>query len=321
MRPGVLDVITALDQRGVLQSICSKNDREPALKVLERLGIRDYFLYPMINWNPKSGNLQSIARLLNIDVNTFGFIDDSAFERSEVAAALPQVRVYSEAEIDTLPVRPELDLLCTKESAGRRQMYQVEEKRRNTQDDYTKQGGAPLEFLRSCQLCLRIFVPQDEDALRRGYELLTRTNQLNLSARKYTLQEFEDRLCVPGLYTYAVSCWDRFGDYGQIAFLQGKYRDKDFVVDEFAMSCRVAEKCVENAIIHWLKDNHKTDGGALLFQGVQTLKNQLLKNSLLKANLKDLSQTGEIALQLRFDEEPSHWDIVSIAIEIEGARE
>ena len=86
--PHVLELLRYFDERGVLLSIASKNDEPSAWRRLEELGIANYFLYPQINWMPKSENIKVIAEQLNIGLDTFAFIDDNPFELEEVSRAL-----------------------------------------------------------------------------------------------------------------------------------------------------------------------------------------------------------------------------------------
>ena len=79
--------IKELDQRGILHSVASKNNPDEALDALNRFGLSEYFLAPQIGWGPKSAGVTEIARRLNINKNTFVFIDDQAFERAEVSSA------------------------------------------------------------------------------------------------------------------------------------------------------------------------------------------------------------------------------------------
>lgn len=76
LRPQAAAVIRELDARGILNTVCSKNDEALAGQALEKFGLWDYFLYPKINWKPKSGNLAEIAKLLNIGIDSFAFVDD-----------------------------------------------------------------------------------------------------------------------------------------------------------------------------------------------------------------------------------------------------
>ena len=84
LKPGVVDVIKALDSRGILQSVVSKNNAADGLQALEAFGISEYFLYPQISWGPKSEGIRSIARKLNIGMDTFLFVDDSQFELEQM---------------------------------------------------------------------------------------------------------------------------------------------------------------------------------------------------------------------------------------------
>ena len=90
----MIDLIQRLDERGILQTIVSKNHYDTTWPKIEQLGLADYFLYPAIHWGPMSRSVQQIAGELNINVDTFAVIDDSPFERLEISNALPQVRVY-----------------------------------------------------------------------------------------------------------------------------------------------------------------------------------------------------------------------------------
>ena len=84
LREPVVDVIKEIDRRGILQSVASKNNQEDVLNALRHFGIEEYFLYPQINWEPKSQSVTRIAKRLNIGLDSIVFIDDQAFEREEV---------------------------------------------------------------------------------------------------------------------------------------------------------------------------------------------------------------------------------------------
>src|SRR5205823_3850109 len=92
LRDQAVATILALDNRGVLQSIASKNDHDEGGRALQHFGLSHFFLHPAIGWQPKSAGIRSIARRLNISTDSFAFIDDSAFERAEVTTHLPEVR-------------------------------------------------------------------------------------------------------------------------------------------------------------------------------------------------------------------------------------
>ena len=288
LRENVSDTVKALDERGIIQSVASKNDHAPAWEVVQKLGLADYFLYPQINWNAKSGSVETIARCLNIGVDTFALIDDSAFEREQVRSALPQVRTYDAEEIASLIDRPEFDVSVTAESKNRRLMYKAEEKR----SELKAAGGAdPTEFLKKCNIKLKIFTPESEDEILRCYELVVRTNQLNMSGKKYTRDEFDAVLKKPGHTNFAFYCEDDFGSYGIVGFGQYKAESSDLVFTEFAMSCRVAGKYVESALFAELLSRENCAEGR--FTVNKTKKNTLLRKTLEDIGFKTASETEE----------------------------
>lgn len=249
LRKGVVDVMRALDERGILQTVASKNDPEQALPLLAEYGLQDFFLHPAVNWGAKSSNLGNIAKRLNIGLDTIALIDDSAFERAEVEAALPMVRTYAETELERLLTLPEFDVPVTEMSARRRLSYRTESMREAARegfpDDYS-------EFLRSCEMRMRVFVPREPEHVQRCHELVQRSNQLNLSSRRYTADEFAALLGTPGVVSLAIDCEDRFGSYGIVGFVTVDERAATPIVTNFVLSCRVAQKRVEHALFRWL---------------------------------------------------------------------
>ena len=275
LKPGILDVIQELDSRGIIQSVASKNDHAAAMAVLERLGVAEYFLYPQIHWNPKSGSVEQIAKSLNIGIDALALIDDTAFERSQVTSVRPQVRTYDVTEIAGLLALPEFDVPVTAESRSRREMYRAEEKR-NTLMQAEQTDIA--DFIRKCNLRMHLFDPNTGEEKLRCYELIVRTNQLNMSGKKYTPEEFQEILARPNHKNFAFSCADDFGEYGIVGFGQYRVEDNTLVFTEFAMSCRVAGKFVESALFsHLLQAEHCESG---IFQVIKTRKNVLLRNTL-----------------------------------------
>lgn len=275
LKPGVRETLEALDKRGILLSVASKNDRELAMPVLEKLGIAEYFLYPQIHWDAKSGSIGQIAKSLNIGIDALAFVDDTAFERSQVASVWPQVRIYDAGELAALPGLAEFDVPVTEESRSRRAMYRAEEKRNTLM---AAQHTDIADFIRRCNLKLHIFTPGSQEETLRCYELVVRTNQLNMSGVKYTPGEFEAVLARPGHKNFAFSCADDFGEYGIVGFGQYRVEGDTLVFTEFAMSCRVAGKFVESALFSHLLRSEGCTGGTFAVQ--KTKKNILLRNTL-----------------------------------------
>ena len=240
--------IKALDERGVLHSVVSKNNPDDALDALKRFGLSEYFLAPQIGWGPKSAGMTEIARRLNINKNTFVFIDDQAFERAEVSSAHPDIRVLDEGRIGGLTAMPELDIPVTEEARNRRQMYKVEKMRESA---FHEADSSFLDFLGSCEITLTISSLAEANIVR-VFELSQRTNQLNYAGRASTRKDVEDLLhgAAPGKEGLVLSCADKFGDYGIIGFAIVDV--ERFHVENFFMSCRVQHKKVDHAFFAWL---------------------------------------------------------------------
>lgn len=305
LRNGVLDTIQELDRRGIIQSIASKNDMEMAWPVVEGLGISEYFLYPQIHWNAKSGSMENIARDLNIGIDTLALIDDSKYEREQVHSVWKQVRVYDVSELPELLNKNEFSVMVTEESKKRRIMYRAEEKRnqlKNSGNDDT------IAFLKKCNLQLEIFEPKSDTEITRCYELVVRTNQLNMSGKKYTREEFLDALQRPQHHNFAFSCRDDFGEYGIVGFGQYHVEKQTLVFTEFAMSCRVAGKFVESALFAQLLETE--DCGQGVFHVLKTKKNSLLRRTLTDIGFS-IKDENDKEISYRFDAELKERNLVS----------
>lgn len=310
LRPGVAETIRVLDERGIIQSIASKNQYEDAWKMVNQLGICEYFLYPQINWDMKSNSLKTIANKLNINLDTFAFIDDSLFEREQVLRELPQVRVYDHQTLGNLLLDlPEFQGSITEESKMRRKMYQSEEIRTSA---LKEQGGDIIEFLKDCKIKAELFVPCKPEEIERCYELIVRTNQLNMTGNKYTKEEYDRLREDKNRKTLAFRCKDKYGEYGITGFLQYQIKNGDLVFEEFTMSCRVSNKYIESAIFKTLlKENNCKEG---IFPVNKTNKNYLLRNTLKAINCPIISETNKIEIH-RINMDLKHWDIAEVRIE------
>ena len=303
-------IIRELDRRGILQSIASKNDMQPALAALEGFGLKDFFLYPQISWNPKSTAIQRIAELLDIGLDTFVLVDDQAFERAEVNERLSSVRVLAETEIPNLLRNPWFDLPVTSEGVNRRSMYQAEQKRKSTFDASTTDY---VEFLRRCDLTIQVS-PLSQAVMERAHELSQRTNQLNVSGRRYTREELmEVQANNAGRAGYVFSCRDRFGDYGIIAMCM--VNKDNAQIESFMMSCRVQRKHVEDAIFSWLASKLATDG----FDSMSVQYKKTSRNDASVRMLEELgfdfqsSESQEEGIFIRSTQEPfAKDDIVKV---------
>jgi FkbH-like protein len=294
LRPEAVDLIHHLDERGIIQTVVSKNNHEEAIAVLRKFGLDEFFLYPAINWGQKSANLQQIAKRLNINIDTFALIDDSPFERSEVETGLPMVRVYAEDSLAELLNRPELDVPATEASRLRRKSYLTEMQREMAMEE---SGADYLEFLRSCRLKLRVFTPASDEEIARCLELIQRSNQLNLSSRRYSREQFDALLTNDNVFSVALECEDKFGIYGIVGFASIDLSGNVPVAKDFVLSCRVAQKRVEHAFYGWLGSFVKQGGATQLHvELTKTTRNLPLVQVFQEMPFKTISAEGDLAI-------------------------
>lgn len=239
LNEAAVGLLRELDARGVVNSIASRNDPEPALAALRRFGLEEYFVFPQIGWGPKSDGLRALAREMNIGLESIAFVDDREEVRGEVRANVPEVRVFAADEIPVLGARREFNPPVSAESAGRRLRYREEMVRRGAAKAF---AGDPEAFLAASGLEFEL-LSVEGDRVMRCRELVQRTNQLNLTGRRYDEKSFAALLSEAECR--AVRVWDRYGDYGIVGFTALKGTR----LVECCFSCRVAEKGVEERVL------------------------------------------------------------------------
>ncbi len=247
--PGIAELLEALDGRGILLSIASKNDHAMAWEKLEEFGVAKYFLHPRINWNPKSESIREIAQTLNLGLDSFVFIDDNPFERDEVRAAASEVNCLDASDMHGLLDDPRFQGSSTEEARNRRRYYQAAVAREQAQ---TAMAGDYARFLASCGILLEVDEYQPAD-FERIAELLQRTNQLNFSGRRYIREDVHRLIGDPLSSKLVLRCRDNYGSYGIVGFSIVSSSDGEVTVEDFMLSCRVQAKHIEHAFFSRLR--------------------------------------------------------------------
>jgi FkbH-like protein len=302
-KPDLVQLLRSLDQRGILLSIASKNDHESTWPKLVELGIADLFLYPQINWSPKSENIKRIAQLLSLGLDTFAFADDNPFELAEVAAAIPEITCIQASEIAAISGNPRFQGSTSGEAAMRRKLYQGAILR---EEDEKRFGSDYIGFLKTCGIRLAIdpYAPADFD---RCAELVQRTNQLNFSGRKYSRQDLLDIIDDPNKRKYVLRCSDNYGTYGAVGFSIVLFDGDTMRVEDFVLSCRVQGKFIEQAFFaHLAAGNHAT---RLWVNYTETTKNKPARNVL--DTIGFFAAAGGKGVELR-DTASLHCDFITI---------
>lgn len=246
LKPGIKDIIIELDNRGILQSIASKNNKLEALNKLKAFGIDEYFLKPQISWEPKSQSIFQIAKELNIGIDTFLFIDDQPFEREEVKSMHPEIKVLDADKFNSVLKMPELNFTVSKDAKRRRKLYLDEDKRKESQNNFE---GDYFDFLKKCNLHMTI-EHLHNDNLERVHELTQRTNQMNFSGNRYDKHTLENIIQNQDLDSFVLKVKDKFGEYGIVGF--GLVNNTIPALTDLMFSCRIQSKRVEHAFLSYI---------------------------------------------------------------------
>ncbi|MGC5346840.1 HAD-IIIC family phosphatase [Streptomyces sp. DT24] len=271
---GMRELIVELDSRGILQSVCSRNDHDLAWSRLEELGLAEYFVLPEIGWGRKSDAVARISERLNFAHRTIAFIDDQPAERAEVAFRLPDVRCYPAEEAASLAGRPEFSpAVSTVDSRRRREMYRAGFRR---EAERTRFEGPDEEFLRSLELEMRIGRATHEE-LSRVEELTLRTSQMNATGVHYPDRVLRELMADPGHEVLVVTLTDRFGPHGAVGVLLLEKRPEVWHLKLLATSCRVVSFGAGATILSWLVDQAARAGTHLLADFRGTDRNRMME--------------------------------------------
>lgn len=254
-----VDMVRELVDRGIMCSICSKNDFETAKAKLVELGIWELFVFPHIDWSPKGAAVRSIIERMGLRAQNTVFLDDNHLNLEEVKFFCPEIACV-DASGTTEGTRDDLGaMLALKPLAGkndrkhsRLQQYKVME----TKETEQQQGGlSNEEFLRQSEIKVRV-VTDIDDKMDRVLELLNRTNQLNFTkVRANTETEraaLDELLNVSGMHAGLIEVRDRYGDYGVVGFFCVRTKFSGTTVHHFAFSCRTLNMGVEQWVWDYL---------------------------------------------------------------------
>ena len=290
IRPGVVEVVKALDQRGILHSIASRNDHDKAMEKLAEFGLEDYFLYPHITWGPKSVSVNNIAKSLNIGADALAFIDDDPFERDEVAAGVPGVLCIDAVDSTGLLGRPELQpRFVSEDTRRRRAMY-----RADIQREQAAEGMAPDAFLRSLEMVFTISEASERD-LARVEELAVRTNQLNSTGITFSFSELQAFRQSPDHLLLVAGLEDRYGSYGKIGIALIEKTDETWLLRLLLMSCRVMSRGVGKVLLSHILQQARAADKRVRADFVRTPRNRAMYLTFKLAGFKEVERVGDVA--------------------------
>lgn len=295
-------VIAGMQKQGVLLGIVSKNNEKDAMDIISshpQMVLRpEDFVAMKINWRPKPENIAEIARELNLGLDSFVFWDDSPAERTLVKASLPQVTVPD------FPDRPEElteamvriyrqyfeQAAVTSEDRQKTRQYAENAKR----SALKTQALDFASYLR--QLAMEISRESPEANSERLTQLVNKTNQFNLTTKRYEPSAMQRLLQDAGKRVYLYRVKDCFGDNGIVAAVIVDLTEAVPMIDTFVMSCRVMGRNIENAIIEDIeRELYRQGYTSLRAKYLPTAKNRPVENLFEKLDYRILAadKTGE----------------------------
>ena len=258
--------LLALNQRGIILAINSKNNFEDVMEVIKKhpsmILREDNFASMKINWNDKVTNLQEISKELNIGLDSMVFFDDELINQEFVKTSLPEVLVVelpndSSQFAQIITKMKEFDVLkITEEDVKRNEMYLVQKKRTELKKEIVDFD----EFLKQMNIEVNI-KKADSFTIPRISQLTLKTNQFNLTTKRYQQEEISSFSSDKNRIVECAQVSDKFGDNGITGvYIIEKKDSKEWIIDTFLLSCRIMGRKVEEGMLYQIVEKAKNLG-------------------------------------------------------------
>lgn len=246
------EYIKAHKDMGVLLNINSKNEEENALSGLNHPdGILkpEDFIVIKANWNPKSINTQEIASELNIMTDSLVFVDDNPAEREIVSQQIPGVAIPQISSVDQYIRQIDKQgyfevLKLSQDDLQRSNMYKANMQRSAQMNSFADYG----EYLKSLEM-KAVIKPFEATYMSRIAQLTNKSNQFNLTTRRYTQEEIAQAAEDETRITFYGKLEDKFGDNGVVTIAIGRIEEEVCHMELWLMSCRVLKRDMELALM------------------------------------------------------------------------
>jgi len=277
-------LVLDLRARGVVMAVCSKNDdeiaRTPFRHHPEMLLKENHIAVFQANWRDKSTNIKAIAQELSLGLESLVFLDDNPGERLLIRQMLPEVAVPELPEDPALYSRTLAaagyfeTVVFSEDDLRRADFYQDNARRVKLQQE----AGDLESYLASLEMEIT-FQPFDEIGRARIAQLINKSNQFNLTTKRYTEAQIASMQDDPAYFTLQVRLSDTFGDNGMIAaVICRRATAEQWEIDTWLMSCRVLGRRVENMTLLAVLDQAKKEGvRKLIGTYIPTDRNKLVQ--------------------------------------------
>jgi FkbH-like protein len=296
----------SLKQRGIILCVSSKNDETIALDAFrnhpEMILKEDDIVAFRVNWDDKAANIKAISDAIDLGLDSFVFLDDNPAERKRVRDALPSVAVpeLPEDPSEWLPVLQAAAYFeqtsLSKEDRQRAGFYKANALRAAQ----LERIGNHDDYLRSLGMTLSI-APFDDSGRKRIAQLISKSNQFNLTTRRYSEAEIAGLQSRSDAMTIQARLEDIFGDNGMISAVICRQTGQRLEVDTWIMSCRVLGRRVEEAILQYVVAQARLKGiTEIIGRYLPTARNGLVRDHFSKLGFSQIDEqrSGETTWRL-----------------------
>jgi len=287
--------IKKLKDYGVLLTINSKNNYEDGINGLNHsMSVlkEDDFIIKKINWNNKADNIIEIANELNVGLDSLVFIDDNKIEREILKEILPQVNVaefpndiflLNEWFLKEVVYKFFPKIILTNEDSKKHLQYKAKFERQKLQKVMNYE-----EFLNSLNIKINI-LKDDKQFITRYAQLTQKTNQFNLTTKRYDINDIENFINNPGFVVLGVEYEDKFLKEGIVGLAILKI-EENIEIDTFLLSCRILKRGVEDKLLQYIEEFAKKLNKKVVGYYFETPKNIQTKNFYVEHNYKKINQ-------------------------------
>lgn len=303
----IQQIALELRARGIVLAVCSKNEEDaarlPFRQHPEMLIREEHVAVFQANWTDKAANLRVIADTLNIGIDSLVFLDDNPAERAQVRRELPMVAVPE------LPAEPAYyprmlaaagyfeAVAFSEEDRRRADYYQANAERVAMQSSASDMDS----YLGSLDMTCRI-ARVDGVSRARVSQLINKSNQFNLTTRRYSESEVAAAEASPDRHAIQIRLLDRFGDNGIISVVIADKHGPEWEIDTWLMSCRVLGRRVEQAALAHLAAAARAEGAsALVGRYVPSAKNRMVAEHYAKLGFAAAGGEGDGTTLWRLD--------------------
>tara|TARA_B110000495_G_C23038048_1_gene620850 strand:+ start:1502 stop:3259 length:1758 start_codon:yes stop_codon:yes gene_type:complete len=291
-------VILQLYQRGVILAVNSKNNLSDVIEVFEKhpnmILKEKHFASMKINWNDKASNISSIADEVNVGIDSMVFWDDDPVNRELIKQKFPDVFVVDVPKDTSLYVKTLRNLpifnsfQITNEDIKKGQIYAAQRRRKTHESSFTNID----DFLSSLEMEVKC-EDVNEFTVNRVSQLVMKTNQFNLTSKRYSDDEIKNMAFDDNYIIRTFSVIDKFGDNGLVGlYIIKKISSKDWIIDSFLLSCRIMGRNIENVMLNDIlqlaqqENIEKIEG-----EYIPSTKNSVTKDLYIKYGFRNISDT------------------------------